>query len=349
MVKRLILGVWLICGTVGVVVHNLNITQADQPGTMVMRPASIETVAFQPVLTDLDVPILVTNAGDLSNRLFVVELRGKIKVAQTGASTATVFLDLSSTILTNEGEQGLLGLAFHPQYRTNGRFFVYYTKPPDGSLQLSEFHVSAANPNVANPTEIPLLNIPHPFNANHNGGMLAFGPDGYLYLGPGDGGNGNDPPNNAQNINSLLGKILRLDVDHPNGSIPYSSPASNPFFGATPGADEIWMTGMRNPWRFSFDRADPNKLWIGDVGQGAREEIDRVDLTQDPASGARNGGWRIFEGVNCTGLDPCVPLPANYVPPVADYAHIGGRCSITGGYVYRGSRGTFPTGTYIYA
>lgn len=326
---------------------NANLSRARSDVTVWQQPEMVQTIGFQPVLENLEVPVLATNAGDGSNRLFILEQNGKIKVAQPGATTASLFLDVSAQVEVGNTEQGLLGLAFHPQYETNGRFFIYYVKKnSDGSLQLSEFHVSPGKPNVADPAELPLLTIPHPVHPNHNGGMIAFGPDGYLYIGTGDGGNGNDPPNNAQNINSLLGKILRLDVDH---GAPYTSPSSNPFFGATPGADEIWMVGMRNPWRWSFDRGNPTQLWIGDVGQGLWEEVDRIDLTQNPAVGARNGGWRIFEGSNCTGLDPCTPLPQNYVPPVAQYGHFGGRCSITGGYVYRGSREAFPLGTYVYA
>jgi glucose/arabinose dehydrogenase len=346
--KRWIFGAIAICALAGLVLSNLNITRAKR-GTALLpqQPETIASITLQPVLSGLSSPVGVYHANDESNRLFIVEQTGIIKVAQPGATTTTNFLNVTTLILSG-GERGLLGLAFHPQYRTNGRFFIYYTKTGNGSLQVSEFHVSTANPNVADTTEIPLLNILHPTNSNHNGGMLAFGADGYLYIGPGDGGSGNDPPNNAQNINELKGKILRIDVDHPNGSIPYSSPANNPFFGATAGADEIWMVGMRNPWRFSFDRANPNQLWIGDVGQGAVEEIDSIDTTQNPTSGARNGGWRILEGNSCTNIDPCVQ-PANYIPPVAQYTHTGGRCSLTGGYVYRGRRGTFPQGTYVSA
>jgi hypothetical protein len=333
---------------VGLLVPYSYVSRAQLPSALLQQPETIETVGFQPIVQNLDNPLLVTNAGDGSNRLFIVEKTGKIKVLQPGATSTTNFLDLSAKVVVGS-EQGLLGLAFHPQYETNGRFFVFYVKLTDQSLQISEFQVSAGNPNVADATELPLLNILHPFADNHNGGNLVFGPDGFLYIGVGDGGNGNDPPNNAQNINLLLGKILRIDVDHPNGSVPYSSPATNPFFGVTPGADEIWMVGMRNPWRFSFDRANPTQMWIGDVGQSAREEIDRVDLTQNPVSGARNAGWRIFEGNNCTGLDPCTPLPQNYLPPIAEYGHPGGRCSITGGFVYRGLRSAFPGGAYVYA
>lgn len=335
----------MIAGLAALLTPDLNITRAVPDRGAADRPETTSTIALQPVVSALSFPIGVFHANDETNRIFIIEQIGKIKVVQPGATTTTDFLNVTQLIISG-GEWGLLGLAFHPQYRSNGRFFIYYTKITDNSLQISEFHVSASNPNVADTTEIPLLNIPHP-NSNHNGGNMVFGPDGYLYIGTGDGGDGNDPPNNAQNINSLLGKMLRIDVDHPNGPVPYSSPASNPFFGAIAGADEIWMTGMRNPWRWSFDRANPNKLWIGDVGQGVQEEIDTVDLTQNPASGARNGGWRIFEGNDCTFLDPCVQ-PPNYIPPVIQYSHVAGRCSITGGFVYRGRRGAFPQGAYVF-
>ncbi|MEO6391773.1 MAG: PQQ-dependent sugar dehydrogenase [Pyrinomonadaceae bacterium] len=343
--KRWILGAAVIFALAGLIVSTNQVAQADRSDLLAQRPETIASITLAPVLTGLSSPVGVYNAADESNRLFIVERTGKIRVMQPGATTATDFLDVSAKVSLNYVERGLLGLAFHPQYKTNGRFFIYYVKVADGSIQLSEYHVSSGNPNVADTTELPMLNILHPTNLNHNGGTLMFGGDGYLYLGPGDGGSGNDPPQNAQNINELKGKILRLDVDH--GS-PYTIPATNPFAGATPGADEIWMVGMRNPWRFTFDRANRNKLWIADVGQDAVEEIDSLDITQNPAAGARNGGWRTYEGNTCTGLDPCV-FPTNYIPPVSTYANAGSRCSITGGYVYRGRRGTFPLGAYIYA
>jgi hypothetical protein len=206
---------------------------------------------------------------------------------------------------------------------------------------IAEYHVSN-NRDVADPTETVILTIPHPTNTNHNGGMMAFGSDGYLYIGVGDGGAGNDPPNNAQNINVLLGKILRIDIDPPAGSgVPYLSPPTNPFFGATPGLDEIFAYGMRNPWRFSFDRTT-HVQWVGDVGQGAREEVDT------PIVSGGNYGWRVFEGNLCTNIDPALCNPQNYIFPIFDYDHTLGRCSITGGYVYRGSQGALPTGTYVY-
>jgi glucose/arabinose dehydrogenase len=300
-------------------------------------------LGLAPVISGgLSDPVFVGHAGDGTNRLFIVEQTGAIKVLQPGASVPTTFLDISSKVLSG-GERGLLGLAFHPGYATNGRFFVFYTEPGDGELMIAEYGVSA-NPNVAGTVEKILLKIPHPGFGNHNGGMLAFGPDGYLYIGVGDGGSGNDPPNNAQNIDVLLGKILRIDVDHPDASQgkPYSSPPDNPYAGAIPGRDEIFSIGWRNPWRFSFDRAAARAQWVADVGQGAREEVNT------PIVKGGNYGWRVFEGTACTGLGPAPCTPANYLFPIFDYTHSNGRCSITGGYVYRGSQGALPPGTYVY-
>jgi len=301
---------------------------------------ALGAIQLQPILTGLSSPLYVTHAGDGTNRLFIVEQGGRILVLQPGATMATVFLDITAKVLSppsGGGEQGLLGLAFHPQYAMNRRFFVNYTRRPDGATVIAEYQASAADSNVADPTERQLLVISQPF-ANHNGGMIEFGPDGFLYIGMGDGGSGNDPGNRAQDINDLLGKMLRIDIDAPG--VPYSSPPSNPFFGATPGRDEIFATGLRNPFRFSFDRGT-GQLYAGDVGQGAREEIDIITL-------GGNYGWRVFEGTLCTNNDPGLCNPANFVPPIAEYDHSGGRCSIIGGYVYRGSRSTLPMGTYIF-
>jgi hypothetical protein len=298
----------------------------------------LAAIQLVPVVSSgLSSPVFVGNAGDGTNRLFIVEQGGVIRVLQPGSSTPTAFLDVHAKVVAG-GEQGLLGLAFHPQYAANGRFFVYYTRAGDGTIVIAEHKVSG-NPNVADPAESVLLTIPHPTNANHNGGMLAFGPDGYLYVGVGDGGGANDVPNNAQNIGLLLGKILRIDVSVP---LTYSSPSTNPFFGATPGRDEIFTYGMRNPWRFSFDRFT-GVQWVADVGQGAREEVDT------PIVSGGNYGWRVFEGSACTNNDPALcASPQSYVFPVFDYLHSGGRCSITGGYAYRGVHGAVPSGTYIY-
>ncbi len=308
---------------------------------LALTPLHLAAIQLDPVVTTgLSSPLFVGHAGDGSNRLFIEEQGGIIRVLQPGSSTPTVFLDIHTKVVAG-GERGLLGLAFHPQYAANGRFFVYYTRSGDGTLVIAEYKVSA-NPNVADPTEAVLLTIPHPTNTNHNGGMLAFGPDGYLYIGVGDGGSGNDPPSNAQNINVLLGKILRIDVNPPEGSgVLFILPPTNPFYGSTPGADEIFAFGMRNPWRFSFDRGT-GQQWVADVGQGTREEVDT------PIVNGGNYGWRVYEGSVCTNNDPGLCNAANYIFPIFDYTHSGGRCSITGGYVYRGSQGALPAGTYVY-
>jgi Glucose / Sorbosone dehydrogenase len=292
-----------------------------------------------PVVSGLSQPVFVGHAGDGSNRLFVVERAGVIKVLQPGASTPTVFLDIHTRVLSNGSEQGLLGLAFHPSYESNGRFFVFYTRTA-GEIVIAEYHIGP-NPNVADLAETILLTIPHPGFSNHNGGMLAVDHENYLRAGVGDGGNGNDPPNNAQNLGTLLGKILRIDIDPAPGTGPYAIPANNPFVG-TPGArPEIFAYGMRNPWRFSFDRVTHDQ-WVADVGQGAREEVDT------PIVSGGNYGWRVFEGFSCTGIDLALCGGSGYIAPLFEYTHSGGRCSITGGYVYRGSQHAVAGGTYIY-
>jgi len=280
--------------------------------------------------------------GERRDRRIIEQQSGRISVLQPNSSTPTTFLDISAKIVFN-GEQGLLGLAFHPLYSTNGRFFVCYTRAGDGAIVVAEYKVSAGNRDVADPTEKVVLTIPHPTNTNHNGGMLAFGPDGYLYIGVGDGGSGNDPPNNAQNVNVLLGKILRININPSNTSLPYESPSTNPFFGdSTPGRDEIFALGFRNPWRFSFDKLT-GQQWVGDVGQSTREEVDT------PILNGGNYGWRVYEGFVCTTNDPTLCTATNYTPPIFDYdTHALGRCAITGGYVYRGSSGALPSGTYVY-
>jgi len=310
-----------------------------QPSASFQTDVEAAQIQLEPVASGLSNPVFVTDPHDGTNRLFIVEQDGRLKVLQPGSATAQVFLDLSSKVLFG-GERGLLGLAFHPNFQNNRRFFVDYTRQPDGATIIAEYRVSQANPNVADATETVLLMIPQPFS-NHNGGMVTFGPDGFLYIGMGDGGSSNDPGNRAQDINNLLGKILRIDVDHPNGAIPYSSPVGNPFVGRA-GADEIFAFGLRNPWRFSFDRLTGD-LYVGDVGQNAWEEIDVV-------TAGTNYGWRVAEGNHCNqAIGGGVCSMAGFVPPIAEYGHSGGKCSITGGYVYRGSKGTFPSGTYVYA
>lgn len=306
--------------------------------TLLVASAVLAQTQLTPVLSGLSSPVLATHAHDGSNRLFIVEQPGLIRILRPGSTTTTVFLDIRTRVLSG-GEQGLLGLAFHPQYATNRRFFINYTRRPDGATVIAQYLVSATNADVAEMTETVLLTIPQPY-ANHNGGMIEFGPDSYLYIGMGDGGSANDPGNRAQNVNELLGKMLRIDVDRPSGALPYSSPPDNPFFGDVPGRDEIYAVGLRNPWRFSFDR-QTGLLYAGDVGQDQREEIDLIMR-------GGNYGWRVIEGTRCTNLDAALCGRAGYVPPIAEYSHTGGRCSVTGGYVYRGTRGSLPFGAYVY-
>ncbi len=296
-------------------------------------------ILTETILTGLDSPVLVTHAGDGSHRLFVVEQPGRIKVLTPGSTAPRVFLDISAKVLAG-GERGLLGLAFHPRYELNRRFFVNYKRQTDGATVIAEYRTSATDPNVAETNETVMLIVPQPFS-NHNGGMIEFGPDQFLYIGMGDGGSANDPGNRAQNINSLLGKILRIDIDRPTSLLPYSSPSTNPFYGAIAGLDEIYAFGLRNPWRFSFDSLT-GVLYAGDVGQSQIEEIDVI-------SSGGNYGWRVYEGTRCTGNDPQACVASNYLLPVAEYAHTLGRCSVTGGYVYRGARAALPTGSYVYA
>lgn len=303
--------------------------------------AQAPSVVLNAVVTGLNQPVYFTHAHDGSNRTFVIEQPGRILVMQPGSTATSVFLDIRSRILSG-GERGLLGLAFHPQFSSNRRFFVDYTRQPDGATVIAEYRAQTTAPNMGDPaSETILLVIPQPYT-NHNGGMIEFGPDNFLYIAMGDGGSANDPENRAQNINELLGKILRIDVDRPTSStVRYSAPSSNPFASA-PGRDEIFAYGLRNPWRFSFDRLT-GQLYAGDVGQGAREEIDIVTV-------GGNYGWRVLEGTRCTNLGPASCSTLSSVAPVTEY-FTGqlGRCSVTGGYVYRGSRRSLPYGAYVYA
>ncbi|MEJ7667751.1 MAG: PQQ-dependent sugar dehydrogenase [Casimicrobiaceae bacterium] len=294
-------------------------------------------VRLDTVVTGLTSPVYVTHARDGSNRLFIVEQPGRIKVLPSGSSTPNSFLDIGAKVKFG-GEQGLLGLAFHPAFAANSRFFVNYTRQPDGATVVAEYRASA-DPVATASSETILLTIAQPFS-NHNGGMIEFGPDGYLYIGMGDGGSANDPGRRAQNVNDLLGKVLRIDVDRPANGVPYSSPPDNPFFGAVDGRDEIFALGLRNPFRFSFDR-QTGQLYAGDVGQGLLEEVDIV-------TAGGNYGWRVYEGLSCTNLDPQLCVPGNYAAPIFQYDHSGGRCSITGGYIYRGRSGALPSGTYVF-
>jgi glucose/arabinose dehydrogenase len=308
-------------------------------GLLVASPAKA-AIELVPIVGGLSAPVYVTHSRDGTGRLFILEQAGQVKVLQPGATTPTVFLDIRGRVRSSSDEQGLLGLAFHPQFVTNRRFFVNYPRQTDGATVIAEYLASATNSNLAEADGTVLLVVPQPFS-NHNGGMIEFGPvDGFLYIGMGDGGSGNDPGNRAQDLNEWLGKILRIDVDHPNGLIPYSSPPGNPFFGAVPGRDEIYALGLRNPWRFSFDRAT-NELYAADVGQDAFEEIDLVVR-------GGNYGWRVFEGEHCTNNDPARCSEDGFEPPIAEYPNAEPRCAITGGYVYRGNASTLPVGGYVF-
>jgi glucose/arabinose dehydrogenase len=289
------------------------------------------------VASGLNHPVALAHPGDASRRLFVVEQAGRIRIIQNGALLPAPFLDIAGRVLSG-GERGLLGLAFPPGYETKGHFYVDYTRQPDGATVIARYTASG---NLADPnSEQPLLTIPQPF-ANHNGGQLAFGPnDGFLYIAMGDGGSAGDPNDNAQNLNSLLGKILRIDVE--SGTAPYAIPPSNPFASSATARGEIWDFGLRNPWRFSFDRANGD-LYIGDVGQNAFEEID-FEASSSP--GGLNFGWRCKEGLhdfNFTGNCPSSTL----VDPIAEYGHDLG-ISVIGGFVYRGAQNPFLAGRYFY-
>jgi hypothetical protein len=299
---------------------------------------------LQPFATGLSIPIAVVNAGD--ERLFAVQQRGLVRIIDAdGTVSATPFLDLSAKVSQSGSETGLLGLAFHPNYDENGYFFVNYTRLSDGSTIVSRFTLSDSNPNVAdNTSEKILLTLTQPYS-NHNGGQLLFGPDGYLYIFLGDGGSGGDSQNYAQTRSSLLGKLLRIDVNVDAEKL-FVIPPDNPYVGDVTTRDEIWALGLRNPWRNSFDRYTGD-LWIADVGQGAREEINF-----QPASspGGENYGWRCYEGNIPYNLNGCQD-GSNYVYPVFDYQHQGTGCtgSVTGGYVYRGTLYNGISGIYLFA
>jgi len=293
-----------------------------------------DVISLLPIATGLDLPVAITHAND--SRLFITLQRGQIVIYDGTQILPKPFLDIRSRVLCC-GERGLLSVAFHPNYSQNGFFFVYYTDL-NGDINIARYKVSA-DLNVADPNSALILKtIPHRDFANHNGGQLAFGPDGFLYAGTGDGGSGGDPNNNGQNLQALLGKLLRLDVD--NGS-PYIPPL-NPFVGRTDALPEIWAYGLRNPWRFSFDRT-LGDLFIGDVGQNSWEE---VDFQPSMSAGGENYGWRIMEGFHCYNATTCAQTGLTL--PVIEYGHTNGACSITGGYRYRGLRSSRLSGMYIY-
>ena len=313
--------------------------------------ATIPQITAEPAFPNLppntfgNRPVFLTYPPDDTNRIVVIEQDGKILIFENSVETAeaNTFLNLSDRIARNGNEEGLLGLAFHPLYSSNGHFYVYYSASSPRRSVISQFTVSD-DPNTADPaSEKIILEVPQP-HANHNGGMLAFGNDGYLYVGIGDGGSRGDPSENGQNITTLLGSIIRI-APHPSaGDLSYGIPPDNPFADSTNGPNdprpEIWAYGLRNPWRFSFDRAT-NELWLGDVGQSAWEEIDVIEK-------GGNYGWNTLEATHCfnpsTGCDS-----TDTIPPVAEYANAGGNCSVTGGYVYRGPEYPGLAGVYIFA
>lgn len=306
----------------------------QQPPAQPPQPPVWPEIALEEVVHGLAKSIGVAHAGDGSGRLFVVEQPGRVRIIQDGRLLAEPFLDIRRLVTSSGSEQGLLSVAFHPRFAANGLFYVNYTGA-QGATQVVRYQVSQSDPNMADPNAAKLLlTVAQPY-ANHNGGDMKFGPDGYLYIGLGDGGSAGDPHNNGQRLDTLLGKMLRIDVD---GGDPYAIPPDNPFLGQS-GRDEIWAYGLRNPWRFSFDRLTGD-LWIADVGQNKAEEIN---FAPAGTPGGQNYGWNLYEG----SLPYREGSLAGAIFPVAEYSHDQG-CSVTGGHVYRGQ--AYPTlqGHYLY-
>jgi len=315
----------------------LMLTACSSDGESSSPPPGTLDLGLEPVATGLTFPLFLTApAGDA--RLFVVEKGGLIRIVKNGAVLAAPFLDVSAEISTGS-EQGLLGLAFDPQYGANGRFFVSYTNRAGDNVLMS-YQVSADADRADAASGIVRLTVDQPYD-NHNGGHIVFGPDGYLYMGLGDGGAGGDPDGHGQDRSDLLGSILRLDV---SGATGYTVPAGNPLVGVAGTRDELWNWGLRNPWRFSFDRSTGD-LYIGDVGQGAREEIDVSTAASGSGRGV-NYGWSIMEGMRCYEASSCDMTGLTL--PVLDYSH-GDGCSVTGGYVYHGAAIPGLVGTYFYS
>ncbi|MEG0443893.1 MAG: PQQ-dependent sugar dehydrogenase [Carnobacterium sp.] len=301
------------------------------------EPASVEVVEAYPNLM-FEEPLYYTTTNDQDNTAFVVERTGKIRYFENKMDTkeTITFIDLSSKINTEGNEMGLLGLAFHPDFDQNGYFFVNYTSN-DGTV-IARFEADPETLEVKMETESTVLTFPQPY-ANHNGGHLAFGPDGYLYIGVGDGGGSGDPEGNAQDLNELYGKLLRIDVDQSNNGQAYGIPADNPFTANTDDyREEIYAYGLRNPWRFSFD-TEKDRLWLADVGENTIEEIDWIE-------NGLNYGWNLKEGTN--EFNPAGTVnPTELRDPIFEYDHAEGQ-SITGGYVYYGKENPSLTGSYIY-
>jgi len=294
---------------------------------IVFPPQNPTPLPLVAVAAGLELPVDIVHAGDGSGRLLVAEKPGRVRVVRDGALVAQPLLDIASLVLSGD-ERGLLGVAFHPRFATTRHLYVNYTRKPDGATVVARYRVPEATPDAADPASAQVLFVIAQPYANHNGGAVRFGPDGLLYVGMGDGGGANDPQNRAQDPQSLLGKILRIDVD---GGSPYAIPPGNPYANGVGGRPEIWATGLRNPWKLAFDGT---ALYIGDVGQDQREELDAVTVG---AGAGPNFGWRAAEGTRCTGLPGGPPCDsAALTPPIVEYTHDTG-CSITGGEVYRGT------------
>ena len=308
-----------------------------------LRSFTQPVLNYRRVITSLSAPLEIASAPDGTKRLFIVQKVGSVKVYDSAYNYLADFVTVSG--VTINGERGLLSMAFHPNYKNNGFFFVYYTNT-QGDIEISRYTVSN-NPNKADTTTRKIIiTIPHRAAANHNGGKISFGPDGYLYFATGDGGNGGDPPNNAQNGKVLLGKMLRIDVNNPGPQLNYSIPPDNPFVNDTLVADEIWAMGLRNPFRWSFDR-QTHDMWIADVGQGVKEE---VNFRKAGETKGLNYGWRCYEGKGVYNTSGCKPAD-QYIFPIFDYTHnlTTGGASVTGGYVYRGQEYPSLNGYYICA
>jgi glucose/arabinose dehydrogenase len=305
---------------------------------------AVTSISLDLVASGLDPLTQVTSARDGSGRLFLVERRGLIEVFKDGAVQPGSFLDMR-TMVEAGGERGLLGLAFHPKFASNGLLYVYFTRP-GGDVVIGRWRANADRSAVMLSSFKTLLTIEHSSAGNHNGGGMAFNPrNGLLYAAVGDGGGGGDPENDAQNVvRNRLGKVQRINVDGTGGGQygTYSIPSSNPYVGRS-GRDEIWSSGFRNPWRLSFDRANGN-LFIGDVGQGDWEEVDRESYGQ---AGGRNYGWHVMEGRHCYNASTC--NRSGKTLPITEYGHTGGNCSITGGIVYRGTAEPELVGHYVFA
>ncbi|HEX8001199.1 MAG TPA: PQQ-dependent sugar dehydrogenase [Mycobacteriales bacterium] len=292
--------------------------------------------------TGLVEPVALDHVNGDTSRVFVVERRGTVRVIRNGVLEATPFLDIRDRV-NAAGEGGLLSIAFRPDYHRTGQYFVSWTDA-DMTLHVTRFSASPSS-DVSGTAAYDVLTVPHPTYTNHNGGQLAFGSYGYLYIGTGDGGGAGDPNGNAQNLRSLLGKILRIDITHESSGLRYTIPPSNPYAGSSTARKEIWHSGLRNPWRFSFDRVNPD-LWIGDVGQGAREEIDK---TNGNTTGGANLGWDCREGTLTTSYGGSYCKESGYVAPVHQYdTHTWG-CAVIGGYVYRGAKySSLLGGVYVF-